>query len=154
MVSPGIFEVQKAASSKKIVNFSLPSCTCRDWERHGLPCKHFFAVFLLVPEWSWTQLPLWYTGSPRLSLDTDCVKWMSGAAPSQMPSHTQEVAPSSVEGDVDNDDNDGGSDGDEDDTAEGDEDADQSPGDLQSLPLAKVMNTDIFLLVTMGVIYI
>ena len=32
-------------------NFNIPECTCKDWARHHIPCKHFFAVFELCPGW-------------------------------------------------------------------------------------------------------
>ena len=43
------------------VNFSSekPSCTCPDWLKTEMPCKHFFAVFNNT-NFSWEQLPLNY----------------------------------------------------------------------------------------------
>ena len=46
-----------------------PSCECIDWERTRLPCKHFFAVFQCLPEWSFENLPEHYRQSPFLTLD-------------------------------------------------------------------------------------
>ena len=37
-----------------------PSCSCKDWLKHRIPCKHFFAVFRIHPEWSWEQFPQAY----------------------------------------------------------------------------------------------
>ena len=51
-----------------------PSCSCKDWIKHRIPCKHFFAVFRLHPEWSWERLPSEYLRSPYLSLDTAAVE--------------------------------------------------------------------------------
>ena len=48
-----------------------PSCDCHDWERHRLPCKHFFAVFLHVPVWSFDKLPDLYRDSPFFTLDEE-----------------------------------------------------------------------------------
>ena len=52
--SKGVFEVNKMNGSKHVVNFgceaSSPSCTCKDWVRWHILCKHFFAVFNYVPE--------------------------------------------------------------------------------------------------------
>lgn len=51
-----------------------PSCSCKDWIKHRIPCKHFFAVFRLYPEWCWERLPSAYLRSPYLSLDTAAVE--------------------------------------------------------------------------------
>ena len=51
-----------------------PSCSCKDWIKHKIPCKHFFAVFRLHPEWSWERLPSQYLRSPYLTLDTAAVE--------------------------------------------------------------------------------
>ena len=75
----GTFEVEKDSSSKKTVNFghctqdNMPSCTCKDWQRFHLPCKHFFAVFQHRPEWQWEQLPKSYLQSAYLSTDSDAL---------------------------------------------------------------------------------
>ena len=39
------------------IELGIPSCSCSDWMKWQLPCKHFFALFRLVPEWSWESLP-------------------------------------------------------------------------------------------------
>ena len=36
-----------------------------------MPCKHFFAVFLHVPAWSFERLPIPYRDSPFFTLDDD-----------------------------------------------------------------------------------
>ena len=51
-----------------------PSCSCKDWLKHRIPCKHFFAVFRIHSEWSWEQLPQAYLDSSYLSLDTAAVE--------------------------------------------------------------------------------
>ncbi len=47
-VSPGHYKV-KSETSPYLVFFSddesPPSCTCSDWERFHLPCKHFCVFF-------------------------------------------------------------------------------------------------------------
>ena len=53
------------------VQFNQPSCECYDWERQRMPCKHFFAVFLHVPAWSFERLPIPYRDSPFFTLDDD-----------------------------------------------------------------------------------
>ena len=71
----GIFEVEKAAEGRHTVNFGIdthdkmPSCTCRDWQRHHVPCKHFFAVFQHRSDWPWERLPTTYQRSAYLSMD-------------------------------------------------------------------------------------
>ena len=73
-ISPGLpkFEV-KGAKGTHTVDFGLksgePSCSCKDWIAHHIPCKHFFAVFNHHPQWGWDQLPSSYKASPYLSLD-------------------------------------------------------------------------------------
>lgn len=46
----------------------LPSCTCEDFRRNFLPCKHFFAVFKFSNQ-SWRNLSPLYIESPYLNLD-------------------------------------------------------------------------------------
>ena len=49
----GVFEVEKPAGGRHTVNFGktaqdeMPSCTCRDWQRYHIPCKHFLQFFSL-----------------------------------------------------------------------------------------------------------
>ncbi|XP_078695173.1 uncharacterized protein LOC144924097 [Branchiostoma floridae x Branchiostoma belcheri] len=52
---------------------TMPSCTCHDWARYLLPCKHFCAVFRLVPDWGWEALPSAYKDNPLFSIDQSCV---------------------------------------------------------------------------------
>ena len=47
----------------------IPSCTCQDWKRHHVPCKHFFAIFRCQTDWQWERLPLKYLEGPYLSTD-------------------------------------------------------------------------------------
>lgn len=51
------------------VAFEPPSCSCIDFLRHSLPCKHFCAIFLLVNDWGFTKLPESYRNGPLMSLD-------------------------------------------------------------------------------------
>ena len=72
----GTFEVEKTAGGRHTVKFGIdtpdemPSCTCRDWQRHHIPCKHFFAVFHHRSDWPWERLPSTYQESAYLSMDT------------------------------------------------------------------------------------
>lgn len=46
----------------------FPNCTCEDFRRNFLPCKHFFAVFKFFNQ-SWNNLSPLYIESPFLNLD-------------------------------------------------------------------------------------
>ncbi|KAK5927021.1 hypothetical protein CgunFtcFv8_022549 [Champsocephalus gunnari] len=58
----GMFHVksQSHPCTQHNINFGesiiMPSCTCKDWAKHKLPCKHFCAVFNHVHEWGWEKL--------------------------------------------------------------------------------------------------
>lgn len=73
----GVFMLRKEDGSKHTVNFGknspehMPSCSCKDWTRWHLPCKHFFAVFRLKEAWNWNKLPQSYLNSAYLSTDKD-----------------------------------------------------------------------------------
>ena len=59
----------------------MPSCSCKDWTRWHIPCKHFFAMFRLRQVWCWDALPQTYTDSAYLSIDkdaTDAIPDLSG----------------------------------------------------------------------------
>ena len=64
--TPGLFYIKKGDAVKHTLKFGsqddeeMPSCTCKDWVRWQIPCKHFFAIFREVPEWSWKSLPIKY----------------------------------------------------------------------------------------------
>ena len=47
-----------------------PNCSCDDFQRHFLPCKHFFALWQRVATASWYSLPAWYRQSVFLTVDT------------------------------------------------------------------------------------
>ena len=75
----GVFEVEKTSGSKHRVDFGksnleqMPSCSCKDWLRHHIPCKHFFAIFTHRPAWQWNNLPQTYLQSAYLSTDTQAL---------------------------------------------------------------------------------
>lgn len=48
---------------------SFPKCECFDFEHHYLPCKHFFAIFLMIPGYSWESLPDYFRNSPFITID-------------------------------------------------------------------------------------
>ena len=74
-ITKGVFSVRRQSSTEEKDNYKVmfgttqPSCDCQDWERHRLPCKHFCAVFLHVPLWSFDKLPDAYKDSPFFTLD-------------------------------------------------------------------------------------
>ena len=71
----GIFQIKKSESKTYTVSFGfntndkMPFCSCPDWIKWHLPCKHFFAVFSLYPSWDWYKLPQAYLESAYLSTD-------------------------------------------------------------------------------------
>ncbi|XP_066303195.1 uncharacterized protein [Branchiostoma lanceolatum] len=77
-IGPGVFHVKSASSQSRQyhkVNFeastnNMPSCTCKDWSKHKLPCKHFCAIFKLEEGWSWENLSVAYRNNPLFSLDS------------------------------------------------------------------------------------
>ena len=74
MISKGKFEIT-TPRDKRYYELTFgeenvqPAYQCVSWQRTRLPCKHFFAVFRLYPEWQWNQLSTAYITSPRLTLD-------------------------------------------------------------------------------------
>ena len=76
IIDDGKFEVQ-GKHKVHTIDFGLtsdvPTCTCKDWETHRIPCKHFFAVFNWFPEWGWERFPKSYQSSPYLCLDEDAI---------------------------------------------------------------------------------
>ncbi|KAL3220276.1 hypothetical protein MRX96_029959 [Rhipicephalus microplus] len=66
----GTFHV-KSSSSEKVshcVDFAEPSCTCHDFRKHELPCKHFCAIFLSDKDWGFDKLPEGYRNGPLMAL--------------------------------------------------------------------------------------
>ena len=48
---------------------TLPSCSCPDFMEWNIPCKHFFGIFRLFPEWGWNKFPDHYLSGPYMSSD-------------------------------------------------------------------------------------
>ena len=65
----------KDSGAKHTVSFftesddQMPFCTCKDWARWHIPCKHFFTIFREIPDWSWESLPTGYLNSSYLTTD-------------------------------------------------------------------------------------
>ena len=49
--------------------YAFPTCTCKDWKKFLMPCKHGLAVFEHVPGVSWNSLGEINTKSPFFSID-------------------------------------------------------------------------------------
>ena len=45
----------------------------KDWTRWHMPCKYFFAVFQVKPEWSWNTLSKQYTDSAYLPTNNEAL---------------------------------------------------------------------------------
>ena len=55
-------------------NSDVPSCECRDWSRHCLPCKHMLAVIMRQSGTDgWDSLPCRYRNLPQFNLDPEIV---------------------------------------------------------------------------------
>lgn len=63
----------KGKNKEHNINFADPSCSCKDWAYHRMPCKHFFAIFRFKENWEWNNLPTDYLNSPFLSTDTSAI---------------------------------------------------------------------------------
>jgi len=72
----GKFEVQ-GNTKTHMVDFGVvsgePACTCKDWVKYHIPCKHFVGVFRLFPQWGWEMLPQSYQQSPYLNVDDQAI---------------------------------------------------------------------------------
>ncbi|XP_028988455.1 uncharacterized protein si:dkey-31c13.1 [Betta splendens] len=84
-VSLGTFKVTTEGDQGSHVvtlgsNATLPSCSCEDWKRSRLPCKHFCAGFRAG--WKWEDLCPQYRDSPLFTLDPVC---FSCSAPAPQP---------------------------------------------------------------------
>lgn len=73
----GCFEVKKTSGGTHTVDFGSnagsPSCSCKDWIRWHIPCKHFFGIFANFSEWNWNSLPKAYLDGPYLSADKGAI---------------------------------------------------------------------------------
>ena len=74
---------------------NMPECTCKDWTRWHIPCKHFFAVFNHFPNWGWASLPTTYLENEYLTADSAVL-----TNPSDGVSHST-VSSSPAQGDLD-----------------------------------------------------
>jgi len=64
------FEVQSEnGSNVYVVDFTVPSCTCLDFEKYHWPCKHLCAVFIYVPGYSFNDLSEKFRNNVYISAD-------------------------------------------------------------------------------------
>ena len=52
----------------------MPSCTCLDWIKHHIPCKHMFAIFEHKENWSWNNLSQQHLSQPHLCTDVSALQ--------------------------------------------------------------------------------
>ena len=84
----GQFEVHSQTATLDVwykVSFgkhaATPSCTCKEWHRTHLPCKHMFAIFRHKPDWGFDNLNKAYRTSPFFTLDEDLIIPIDNALP-------------------------------------------------------------------------
>lgn len=65
-----VYKVKSQTDNDSIytVNLTQPSCTCFNWKRERVPCKHMWAIPNM-----WHRLPDFYKKSPFFSLDNTIV---------------------------------------------------------------------------------
>ncbi|XP_072315590.1 uncharacterized protein [Eucyclogobius newberryi] len=74
-----------------------PYCSCFDWKRHRLPCKHMCAV-LRTPNAGWDQLGKCYRDNPIFQLDAAVIDGTWNPTPSdQTPTQTQTIPTDELE---------------------------------------------------------
>ena len=70
----GTFSVCSPSVKTHEVQFTgdnnMPQCTCKDWIRWHIPCKHFMAIFTHYPQWGWNKLPQSYLENEYISADS------------------------------------------------------------------------------------
>ena len=83
MTTAGTFSVRSPSGKTHMVQFmgdnNMPQCTCKDWVRWHIPCKHFMAIFSHHPQWGWNKLPQSYLENEYLSADSSILS--SSSAP-------------------------------------------------------------------------
>jgi len=94
--SAGLFTLQSSTKTHTI-DFGLisgePSCTCVDWVKWNIPCKHFFAIFQLVDGWGWESFPDVYQRSSYLCDDSSALLEYSRSSAPDSTSGPSETAP-------------------------------------------------------------
>ncbi|XP_048777949.2 uncharacterized protein LOC125679921 isoform X1 [Ostrea edulis] len=90
----GKFQV-KSLNSDNVYEVDLyahyPCCSCPDWQKHHLPCKHMLPIFHHFPAWDWDFLPSDYRDAPRFNLDFELLNQLQEMLPTQ-PQFPAELA--------------------------------------------------------------
>lgn len=72
----GIFLVKSESIPEKSYHVNVgsdcPSCTCEDWYKLLLPCKHMCVILRCITAWKWENLHPSYAKNPLFVLDTEC----------------------------------------------------------------------------------
>jgi hypothetical protein len=80
----GKFQV-KSLNSDNVYDVNLysqhPCCSCPDWQKHRLPCKHMLAAFHHFPAWDWDFLPSEYRDNPLFNLDFELLNQLQDISP-------------------------------------------------------------------------
>ena len=96
------FTVKSASGKEHTLKFAnvenMPECTCKDWTRWHIPCKHFFAVFNHFPNWGWATLPKKYLENEYLTADSAV---LTNPSDGSSDSPTSTVSSSPAQGDLD-----------------------------------------------------
>lgn len=74
--SEGIFNVTSPESGQEymvILNGSMPTCSCPDFQSTHWPCKHMLAIFSLYPAFGWDFLSPDYTGNVYFKIDSEFI---------------------------------------------------------------------------------
>ena len=59
------------------VDMNSVTCTCPDWMKNEMPCKHFFAV-VQHTNFSWEELPYAYRNHPLFMTHNNCQELLNG----------------------------------------------------------------------------
>lgn len=82
--SAGKFQVKSVDSGNTYdidLCSSCPCCSCYDWQRYHLPCKHMLAVFHHFPSWDWEFLPPEFRDAPHFNLDLEILDSFQNTKP-------------------------------------------------------------------------
>ena len=89
----------KSTSSNEVYKVSLcnefnfPSCSCKDFDNHFLPCKHMFAIFQKYADVGWESLPSWYRDSAHMVLDQEVLSNTIDTSKSENKTVGEDFAP-------------------------------------------------------------
>ena len=72
-----------------------PSCSCPDFVEWNIPCKHYFAIFRLFPDWGWNKLPNHYLDGPYMNTDRNAIKsyFDTYTSPAETPEFDSNILP-------------------------------------------------------------